>query len=139
MTMIFSLLGRGDLGLIRAGMTRDQSRATLGGKFDEFFKTVDSAVPTDAYDDLGVHMYFDESFIVVGVEFLKWSELVWGDQKLVGEDALVIQRFLKSRGQTLVFNNSGFDVVDMGLKFYVPDFEEDDAIVEAVYVELYRA
>jgi hypothetical protein len=59
--MVFSLLGRGDLGLIRACMTRDQS------------------------------------------------------------------------------NNSGFDVVDTGLKFYVPDFEEDDAIVEAVYVELYRA
>jgi len=61
MTMIFSLLGRGDLGLIRVGMTRDRS------------------------------------------------------------------------------NNSGFDVVDMGLKFYVPDFEEDDAMVEAVYVELYCA
>jgi hypothetical protein len=43
---------------------------------------------------------------------------------------------LAKRGEVLVFNNSGFSVTGVGLRFYVPDFEEGDAIVEAVYVEL---
>lgn len=136
MTKIFRFLGGGDLGLIRAGMTRDESRTALGGGFEAFFKTEDSAVPTDAYDDLGVHVYFDEKLIVVGVEFFKWSKLFWDEQNLVGEDALVAQQFLSRRGEVLVFNSSGFNVIDVGLRFYVPDFEEDNAIIEAVYVEL---
>lgn len=137
--MIFNLLARGDLGLLHAGMSRDETRKALGGGFEEFFKSEDSSVPTDAYDDLGMHLYFDESFMLSGVEFLKWSQLVWKSQKLVGEDALLVQRFLIAQGEKLAFNNSGFNIIDMGLRFYVPDLEEDDAIVEAVYVELFRA
>jgi hypothetical protein len=136
MTMVFSFLGRGDLGLIHAGMSREESRKALGGRFEAFYKAEDSTVPTDAYDDLGVHVYFDERYRVFGVEFLKWSGLVWDNQKLVGEDALVVRQFLAKRGEVLVFNNSGFSVTGVGLRFYVPDFEEGDAIVEAVYVEL---
>ncbi|MFJ4605620.1 hypothetical protein [Pseudomonas atacamensis] len=133
---MFDLSSRGDLGLIHAGMSREESRKALGGRFEAFYKVEDSTVPTDAYDDLGVHVYFDERYRVVGVEFLKWSELVWDNQKLVGENALVVRQFLAKRGEVLVFNNSGFSVTGVGLRFYVPDFEEGDAIVEAVYVEL---
>lgn len=73
--MSFELLGFGDLGSVHIGMTRDQSRAALGRGFEEFFKISDSTVPTDAYDDLGVHVYFYEGYRGIGVEFLKWSDL----------------------------------------------------------------
>lgn len=136
MTMVFSFLSRGDLGLIHAGMSREESRKALGDRFEAFYKAEYSTVPTDAYDDLGVHVYFDERYRVFGVEFLKWSELVWDNQKLVGENALVVRQFLAKRGEVLVFNNSGFSVTGVGLRFYVPDFGENDAIVEAVYVEV---
>ncbi|KQT63755.1 hypothetical protein ASG55_19455 [Pseudomonas sp. Leaf434] len=63
---------------------------------------------------------------------MKWSELAWDNQKLVGENALVVRQFLAKRGEVLVFNNSGFSVTGVGLRFYVPDFGGNDAIVEAV-------
>lgn len=77
MTIDFHLLGPGDLGPIHAGMTRDDSRSALESPFDEFLKSPDSAIPTDAYDDLGLHVYFDNALKVVGVEFLKWAQLSW--------------------------------------------------------------
>jgi hypothetical protein len=137
--MIFTLLGFGDAGSIRTGMTRDESRTALGGGFDEFYKAADAAVPTDAYDDLGAHVYFDEQYQVIGVEFLKWSDLNWRGQRLAGEDALVVQQFLSGQGVALSFNKSGFNVDDLGLRMYAPDIRGEDAIVESVYVSFIRS
>lgn len=135
MTIDFHLLGPGDLGPIRAGMTRDDSRSALESPFDEFLKSPDSAIPTDAYDDLGLHVYFDNALKVAGVEFLKWAQLSWRGQRLAGEEVLVVQQFLTEQGEFLVFDNSGFDVARLGLRFYAPEIGEEDAIVEAVYVD----
>jgi hypothetical protein len=135
MSIDFDLLGPRDLGLIRAGMTRDESRSALESPFDEFLKSPYSAVPTDAYDDLGLHVYFDDALMVVGVEFLKWSQFTWRGQRLAGEEVLVVQQFLTGQGEFLVFNNSGFNVERLGLRFYAPDIGEEDAIVEAVHVD----
>lgn len=132
--MSFELLGFGDLGSVHIGMTRDQSRAALGRSFEEFFKISDSTVPTDAYDDLGVHVYFDEGYRVIGVEFLKWSNLSWRGQRLSGADVLEVQQHMVAQGEVLNFNNSGFDVSGLGLRVYAPDIGEEDAVIEAVYV-----
>lgn len=131
----FDFLGRADVGLIRVGMTRDEVRSVLEGPCDEFFKSADAEVPTDAYDELGIHVYFDGGLAVVGVEFLKWAQLVWRGQRLVGAEAQVVQQFLAGQGQVLELNNSGFNVENLGLRFYAPDIGEDGAIVEAVYVD----
>ncbi|MGX0891887.1 hypothetical protein AB7M22_003895 [Pseudomonas sp. ADAK2 TE3594] len=72
--MNFELLAFGDLGSIKNGLSRAEVRSILGGGFEEFLKGPDSVVPTDAYDDFGLHVYYDESYRVVGVEFLKWSD-----------------------------------------------------------------
>ncbi|WP_432216884.1 hypothetical protein ACREYJ_15720 [Pseudomonas kribbensis] len=135
MTVEFDLLGPRDLGPIRAGMTRNDSRSALESPFDEFLKSPDSSIPTDAYDDLGLHVYFDNALMVVGVEFLKWAQFAWRGQRLAGEKVLVVQQFLIEQGEFLVFNNSGFNVARLGLRFYAPEMGEVDAIVEAVYVD----
>ncbi|WP_458129248.1 hypothetical protein [Pseudomonas sp. Z2-11] len=136
--MSFELLGFGDLGPVHVGMTRDQSRAILGGGFDEFFKTTDSTVPIDAYDDLGVHVYFDEGFTIIGLEFVKWSDLSWRGQRLSGADVLEVQQNLVAQGEILNFNSSGFDVDGLGLRIYAPDIGEEDAVIEAVYVSFVK-
>ncbi|MBK5374404.1 hypothetical protein JFT81_07135 [Pseudomonas sp. TH43] len=135
MSIDFDLRGPRDLGLIRAGMTRDDARSALESPFDEFLKGPGSVVPTDAYDDLGLHVYFDDALMVVGVEFLKWAQFTWRGQRLAGEEVLVVQLFLTGQGELLVFNNSGFNVERLGLRFYAPDIGEEGAIVEAVYVD----
>lgn len=138
--MSFELLGFGDLGSVHIGMTRDQSRALLGRGFEEFLKAADSTVPTDAYDDLGVHVYFDEGYRVIGVEFLKWSDLSWRGQRLSGADVLKVQQYMVTEGETLNFNGSGFDVNGLGLRVYAPDLDigEEDAVIETVYVSFVK-
>ncbi|MDI3272673.1 hypothetical protein ACYZT3_20965 [Pseudomonas sp. MDT1-16] len=132
--MNFELLSFGDLGLIKAGMSRDRVRTILGENFEEFFKVEDSIVPTDAYDDLGLHVYYLENHNIEGVEFLKWSNFFWGSQRLVGVGSHEVQSFLERAGEVLEFNSSGYYLNRLGLRFYVPDIREDDALVEAVYV-----
>jgi hypothetical protein len=131
--MSFELVGFGDVGSMHTGVHRDQSRAVLGDGFEEFYKAPESTVPTDAYDDLGVHVYFDEQYTVIGMEFLKWSDLRWRGQRLVGAPVLEVQQFLKEQVQALDFNSSGFEAGELGLRLYAPDMGEDDAVVEAVY------
>lgn len=75
-------------------LARDESRSALESPFDEFLKRPYSVVPTDAYDDLGLHVYFDDALMVVGVEFLKWAQFTWRGQRLAGEEVLVVQQFL---------------------------------------------
>jgi hypothetical protein len=75
-------------------LARDESRSALESPFDEFLKRPYSVVPTDAYDDLGLHVYFDDALMVVGVEFLKWAQFTWRGQRLAGEEVLFVQPFL---------------------------------------------
>lgn len=138
MNMNFELLAFGDIGSIKVGMSRVEIRSTLGGGFEEFLKGPDSVVPTDAYDDFGVHIYYDEHYRVIGAEFLKWSNFFWKGQRLAGEDLQSVQRFFESEGEVLIFNSSGFYVNSLGLRLYAPDIGEEDAIVEAVYVSFLR-
>jgi len=134
--MNFELLAFGDLGSIKNGQSRAEVRSILGVGFEEFLKGPDSVVPTDAYDDFGLHVYYDESYRVVGVEFLKWSDFFWKGQRLAGGKLQLVQRFLENNGQVLTFNSSGFDVNSLGLRLYAPDMGEEDSIVETVYVNL---
>lgn len=136
--MNFELLAFGDIGSIKVGMSRAEIRSTLGGGFEEFLKGPDSVVPTDAYDDFGVHVYYDEHYRVIGAEFLKWSDFSWRGQRLAGEDLQLVQRFFESECEVLTFNSSGFYVNGLGLRLYAPDIGEEDAIVESVYVSFLR-
>lgn len=134
--MDFELLAFGDLGSIKNGLSRAEVRSILGGGFDEFLKGPDSVVLTDAYDDFGLHVYYDESYRVFGVEFLKWSDFFWQGQRLAGENLQLLQQFFENNGQVLTFNSSDFYVSSLGLRLYAPDIGEEDAIVETVYVNL---
>ncbi|WP_434608435.1 hypothetical protein [Pseudomonas sp. R1-7] len=136
--MSFELVGFGDIGSMHTGVHRDQSRAVLGEEFEEFYKIPDSTVPTDAYDDLGVHVYFDEGFTIIGLEFLKWSDLSWRGQRLSGADVLEVQQHLVAQGEVLNFNSTGFDVDGLGLRVYAPDIGEEDAVIETVYVSFVK-
>lgn len=136
--MSFELLSFGDLGSLHVGMVRDQSRALLGGGFEGFLKSAGSTVPTDAYDDLGMHVYFDDGYRVIGVEFLKWSDLSWRGQRLSGADVLEVQQHMVAQGEVLNFNNSGFDVNGLGLRVYAPDIGEEETVIETVYVSFVK-
>ncbi len=48
---------------IKFGMKRAEVRKALNLMPREFFKISDSDVPTDAYDEIGIHVYYDKSDI----------------------------------------------------------------------------
>lgn len=134
--MKFEFLGLGSVGPIKCGMTRDEIRKILGERYDEFKKTEMSKAKTDAFDSLNLHVFYEESGVVKGVEFFGGSEFYLEGERVVGKSLEFVKSLLEGSGAELDFSSSGFIVHKSGLRFYVPDIYENDAIVEAVYVEI---
>ena len=134
--MKFDFFGVGSVGPIKHGMTRDEIRKVLCERYDEFKKTEISTAKTDAFDSLNLHIFYEESGVVKGVEFFGGSEFYLEGERVVDKSLGFVKGLLEVVGAELDFNSSGFFVRKSGLRFYVPDIEEDDAVVEAVYVEM---
>lgn len=134
--MKFDFLGVGNLGLIKSGMTKDQVRVALKEPYEEFIKTSTSIVKTDAFDSLNVHVFYEDSGKLKGVEFFSGSEFFLEGRKLIGESIEEVQYVLNGMGVGMDVNESGFSVKEIGLRFYIPDVGESGAVVESIYVEM---
>lgn len=69
--LVFEIVPMVGVGPVRFGMPREQCRKSLGLDFDTFFKGTPKGHPTDAFDSLGMHVYY--SGIVPVVEFIELS------------------------------------------------------------------
>jgi hypothetical protein len=67
--IVSPLVGAGPLTF---GITRSQARALLGDNFTVFRKGSTSTSETDAFDDLGVHLYYDDNQRLECIE-------IWGE------------------------------------------------------------
>jgi hypothetical protein len=52
------------IGVVRFGMSRRQVRKALGGMVKEFKKTPKSESLTDAFDQLGIYVYYKKKILV---------------------------------------------------------------------------
>jgi len=134
--MRFDFLGVGNLGLIWVGMTKDQVRVALKEPYEEFIKTSTSIVKTDAFNSLNLHVFYEGSGKLKGVEFFGGSEFFLEGRKVIDESIEEVQCILNGMGVEVDVNESGFSVKKIGLRFCIPDIGENGAVVESIYVEM---
>ena len=76
------------IGPLRLGMSRAEARAHLSGNHKSFRKAVDSTHETDAFDECGFHVYYEDTpetvvfvevFPVDGVSFILHGVDVFGN------------------------------------------------------------
>ena len=102
------------VGPIAFGETRDTIRSVLGSGFRSFRKTQDEN-ETDAYDSLGVHIYYDDSNCVEFVELFTPAEPSFESVSLVGQKAEDVVGKLRELGYEGDQDDVGYNYDGVGI------------------------
>lgn len=77
--MSFIVIPKTSVGPVVFGQNREQVRVAAKSPVTPFWKTPESTVQTDAFDELGFHVYYDENDRCVAVEMWEESDPVLDD------------------------------------------------------------
>ena len=115
---IVSFLSMGDL---RFGESRRDIRRRLGGKHQAFEKDIGENV-TDAYDELGLHLYYDNEDNLEYVEaFAPANPTLDGIEMLGRSSGDVVADLAKAGHMCSSMDNVSLNCDSAGIALYVPD------------------
>jgi len=110
--MDFDVKPRSGVGMLRFGMTMDEVRAAIALPFDSFYKSADSALPTD-------------SFLEVSLQ----------NVKLLNAPYVKVKSFLGGLDKQLEEDESGLMSRNLGISIYAPSHRQSpNTPVESVFV-----
>lgn len=108
------------IGELRFGESRDNVRGQLGGTFVTFRKGGGKS-STDAYNELGLHLYFDANDKLEFVEAFSPAEIYIFGIALLGRDQEKVGELLAVRGYEFVRDDVGLQFNALGLGFTAPE------------------
>ena len=109
------------LGDLRLGMSRTAVRSMLGSNFKSFRKGPDSINETDAYDQLGMHLYYDADDQLEFIEMFPPSDPAYQGVHLLNNSLDQVLQKLAAIGQHYHYDDDGYDFKQLGVVLYVPD------------------
>ena len=123
------------IGNIRFGMTVADVRRVVGSPFTSFRKTPTSTFPTDAFDDLGIHVFYKPPGICEAVEIASPGEANFEGQQMIGTRFSDIERLLHARDPNLETDETGLTSHALGIGIFAPEISDNpNASIEAVIV-----
>jgi len=124
------------VGEIKFGMTREEVRSLLGEPSTIFYKGLNTQSPTDAYDNIGVHIYYHHpSGYCQALEFFEPSQLLLAEKQLFKLSFANLREWLSSQDPELEIDDEGLTCFKYGLGLYAPEWKEDDNLpVQGVLV-----
>lgn len=123
------------VGPIDFGMTPDEVRRALKAKVRSFLKTPKSVMPTDAFEKLGIYVYYKRPGHYEAVEFAGPASPTLEGKQLLGRPYTQVLNDLKELDSNLKFDDAGFRSEKFGVGIYAPYAnDEPDEPVEGVIV-----
>ena len=122
--MTFKIEPYKSVGPIKFGMSRPEIRDVLQIEPKPFRKTLSSLIASDAYDDIGVHVHFDESGGCCAVELAAPANPTFRGQSLLGQPLSTLRRQFEEVDDTLEVDETGFTSHKFGIGLFAP-FAED--------------
>ncbi len=114
------------VGQIRFGMTRKEVQSLLGEPSATFYKGLNTESPTDAYDHVGVHVYYDyPSGYCEALEFFEPAQLLLTEKPLFKLPFAYLKEWLSSQDSELKIDDEGLTCFKYGIGLYAPDWKED--------------
>ena len=114
------------VGQIRFGMTREKVRSLLGEPSATFYKGLNTQSPTDAYDNIGIHIYYHHpSGYCQALEFFEPAQLLLKEKQLFELPFVNLREWLLSQDSELEIDDEGLTCFKYGLGIYAPDWKED--------------
>jgi len=115
------------IGDLRFGEFRENVRSRLGGKH-QAFKKAGGLSETDAYDDLGFHLYYDTEERLEYVETFSPANATFEGIEMLGRSSEEVVEDLSKAGHSCSFMDSvSLNCDSAGITLYVPD-----SVVQAV-------
>lgn len=109
------------LGDLRLGTARSEVQKALGNPSASFKKTPDAPGETDAYDDLGLHLYYDADDLLYYIEANPPSDPRYSGIPLLRVPLEETLEQLGDMGQHGQYQDEGYDFPSLGIALYVPD------------------
>lgn len=123
------------VGPINFGMTRDEVRNILGGNVVEFKKTPMSDTFTDAFNDYGIHIYYDSNYTCEAIEMALPADPILSQKNIIGRPFADIKSNITAQDSDVELDETGLLSFRLGIGLYVPDLEDsEDSLVESVIV-----
>ena len=101
------------VGPIEFGQLRNEVRSKLDSDYQVFKKTPGEN-DTDAYDSLGIHVYFDDDDQVEFVEAFSPAELEYEGIALIGRNVDEVVADLRARGYEAEKDDVGYNYDELG-------------------------
>jgi hypothetical protein len=119
----------------RFGMDTSQIRQVLGAPSKTFKKAPTSVYPTDAFDNLGVHVFYKEPGVCEAIEMFSPAQPTFQNRQLLGQPFNQLRDWLRSLDSEVEIDKVGLTSYQFGFGLYAPFAgDEPDGIVEAVIV-----
>ena len=121
------------VGPIRFGMRRAEVRGAVHAAVRAFRKTRDATMLLDAFDNEGIHVYYDELDLCEAVELASPAVAVLKGRALIGEPFAALRDWLLGLDPELEVDETGLTASSLGLGLYAPFAgEEPEGPVEGV-------
>jgi hypothetical protein len=104
------------VGPLTIGQERKTVRDVLGDDYETFAKAEGENL-TDAYDGLGVHLYYADDDTLEFVEFFEPAEVDFQGKRLLGRPFAQIQNELAADGYTPRASDVGYEYDELGIAF----------------------
>jgi hypothetical protein len=116
-------------------MNSNAIRQAMRSPHVSFFKSSSSKMPTDAFLDHSVHVFYNSEGLCEAVEFYGDVEVTLNLQPLLRVPYSVIWKYLASLDPQLDEDAAGFTSYGVGIGVYAPDrVEHPNEAVESVIV-----
>jgi hypothetical protein len=121
------------VGPIKFGTSPDEVRTALNSPWNSFRKFPSEIIPTDAFDELGIHVYYTSNSQCEAIECFSPVLLTFRGKSLVGQPYQEVREWLISIDSDTVHGDTGIAANSFGIGLYTPDGNDDpDAIIESV-------
>lgn len=116
-------------------MTIEQVRNFVPEPPKSFLKGPDAEVPTDAFDDLGIHVHYKAPGNCEAVEFALAADPLFEGRHLIDRPFNDILTWFKSLDVSTEVDDTGLTAFNLGIGLYAPKLTENpNAPIEGVIV-----
>ncbi|RAM53231.1 MAG: ABC transporter ATP-binding protein [Hapalosiphonaceae cyanobacterium JJU2] len=123
---------------IKLGMTREEVRNILigcGGELQTFMKTPTSEIPTDSFNNLGIHIFYKKPGICEAIEIFEPAEPVFMEINLLRVKFSELKQWFQKIDDEVEIDDTGLTSYKFGISLYAPSASEyPEEAVEAVIV-----
>jgi len=123
------------VGSIRFGMSIAEVRKALGEPATPFMKSPYDSLPTDAFCNASIQVFYKQPGVCEAVEFYSPLNPTLTGQPFVGQPFCEVRDWIQQRDRNVEIDDSGLISFELGIGLYVPDMDEpEEAIVVALIV-----